>query len=145
MRKPVPEKLASALRRPPPLPRFRSRLHDERTATLIGTALGVAFATAFLTGLISHVLQHPPSWLAHHLPTRPSWGYRLTQGLHVASGIAAIPLLLAKLWTVYPKLFEWPPLKSVLHALERLSILVLFAGAVFELVTGLLNSAQWYV
>ncbi|GAA1983232.1 molybdopterin-dependent oxidoreductase [Catenulispora subtropica] len=131
--------------RKPPLPSFRSRLHDERTATLIGTALGVAFATAFLTGLVSHVLQHPPSWLAHHLPTRPSWGYRLTQGLHVSSGIAAIPLLLAKLWTVYPKLFEWPPLKSVAHALERLSILVLFAGAVFELVTGLLNAAQWYV
>jgi DMSO/TMAO reductase YedYZ molybdopterin-dependent catalytic subunit len=129
----------------PPLPRFRSRLHDERTATLIGTALGVAFATAFLTGLVSHVLQHPPSWLAHHLPTRPSWGYRLTQGLHVSSGVVAIPLLLAKLWTVYPKLFEWPPLKSVAHALERLSILVLFAGAVFELVTGLLNAAQWYV
>lgn len=144
MRKPTPENLTSFLRQPP-LPRFRSRLHDERTASLIGTALGAAFATAFLTGLISHVLQHPPSWLAHHLPTRPSWGYRLTQGLHVASGIAAIPLLLAKLWTVYPKLFEWPPLKSALHALERLSILVLFAGAVFELVTGLLNSAQWYV
>jgi DMSO/TMAO reductase YedYZ molybdopterin-dependent catalytic subunit len=128
----------------PPLPSFSSRLHDERTAALIGTALGVAFATAFATGLISHLLQHPPGWLAGHLPTRPSWGYRLTQGLHVSSGIAAIPLLFAKLWTVYPKLFEWPPLKSVAHALERLSILVLFAGAMFELVTGLLNAAQWY-
>ncbi|WP_370365205.1 molybdopterin-dependent oxidoreductase [Catenulispora sp. GP43] len=148
MRKPnpkaIPKDLVSILRRPP-LPRFRSRLHDERTATLIGTALGVAFAAAFVTGLISHVLQHPPSWLAHHLPTRPSWGYRFTQGLHVASGTAAIPLLLAKLWTVYPRLFAWPPLKSVAHALERLSILVLVAGAIFELVTGLLNSAQWYV
>lgn len=144
VRYPVPKDLASFLRRPP-LPRFRSRLHDERTTTLIGTALGAAFAVAFLTGLISHVLQHPPSWLAHHLPTRPAWGYRLTQGLHVASGIAAIPLLLAKLWTVYPKLFAWPPLKSLAHALERLSILVLVAGAIFELVTGLLNAAQWYV
>lgn len=129
----------------PPLPQFHSRLHDERTTTLVGTALGVAFVTAFLTGLVSHVLQHPPSWLAHHLWTRPSWGYRLTQGLHVVSGVAAIPLLLAKLWTVYPKLFQWPPLKSVTHALERLSILVLIAGAIFELVTGLLNAAQWYV
>lgn len=129
----------------PPLPRFHSRLHDERTTTLVGTALGVAFVTAFLTGLVSHVLQHPPTWLAHHLWTRPSWGYRLTQGLHVSSGIAAIPLLLAKLWTVYPKLFQWPPLKSAAHALERLSILVLISGAIFELVTGLLNAAQWYV
>jgi hypothetical protein len=128
----------------PPLPTFSSRLHDERTASLIGSALGVAFATAFATGLISHLLQHPPGWLAGHLWTRPSWGYRLTQGLHVSSGIAAIPLLFAKLWTVYPKLFAWPPLKSIGHALERLSILVLFSGAMFELVTGLLNTAQWY-
>jgi hypothetical protein len=144
VRKPTLNALVRLLKAPP-LPRFRSRLHDERTATLIGTALGVAFGTAFLTGLISHLLQHPPSWLAHHLPTGPSWGYRLTQGLHVTSGIAAIPLLLAKLWTVYPKLFQWPPLKSAAHALERLSILVLFSGAIFELVTGLLNAAQWYV
>jgi hypothetical protein len=121
---------------------FRSNLHDERTASLIGTALGVAFALAFVTGVISHELQHPPTWLP--LPTRPVWFYRFTQGLHVASGFAAIPLLLAKLWTVYPRLFSWPPVTSLVHALERLSIGVLVAGAVFELVTGLLNVAQWY-
>ena len=121
---------------------FRGHLHDERTASLLGTALGIAFATAFLTGLISHELQHPASWFP--LPTRPVWFYRATQGLHVASGTAAVPLLLAKLWTVYPKLFAWPPLKSLAHGLERLSIAVLVAGAVFELATGLLNTVQWY-
>jgi len=121
---------------------FRSSLHDERTATLIGTALGITFTTAFLTGLISHELQlaHPPTWI----PDRPVWIFRFTQGLHVASGTAAIPLLLAKLWTVYPKLFGWPPVKSVLHGLERLSIAVLVGGAIFQLVTGLLNVVQWY-
>jgi hypothetical protein len=121
---------------------FRSGLHDERTASFIGTALGIAFATAFLTGLISHELQlaHPPTWI----PDRPVWIYRFTQGLHVVSGLAAIPLLLAKLWTVYPKLFGWPPVRSLLHGLERLSIAVLVAGAIFELVTGLLNVVQWY-
>ena len=121
---------------------FRANLHDERTASLVGTALGIAFATAFVTGIISHELQlrHPPSWI----PDRPVWIYRFTQGLHVASGMAAIPLLLAKLWTVYPKLFAWPPIRSVLHALERLSIAVLVACAIFELITGLLNVAQWY-
>ncbi len=121
---------------------FRSSLHDERTAALIGTALGIAFTTAFLTGLISHELQlrHPPTWI----PDRPVWIYRFTQGLHVTSGLAAIPLLLAKLWTVYPRLFAWPPLSSIRHALERLSILVLVAGAIFQLVTGLLNVIQWY-
>ncbi len=30
------------------------------------------------------------------LPTRPVWGYRLTQGLHVASGLAAIVLVMAE-------------------------------------------------
>jgi hypothetical protein len=125
-------------------PVFRGRLHDARTATSIGRWLGPAFALCFVTGLVSHFMQHPPNWLADHIPSRPSWGYRVTQGLHVASGIAAVPLLLAKLWTVYPRLFEWPPLRSARHALERLSVAVLVAGAVFELATGLLNTAQWY-
>jgi DMSO/TMAO reductase YedYZ molybdopterin-dependent catalytic subunit len=92
--------------------------------------------------MISHELQHPASWWP--LPTRPVWFYRFTQGLHVASGLASIPLLLAKLWTVYPRLFAWPPVTSVLHALERLSIFALISGAIFELVTGLLNIVQWY-
>ncbi|WP_406430915.1 molybdopterin-dependent oxidoreductase [Streptomyces sp. NBC_00631] len=130
------------LRVSPPV--FKGRLHDARTATSIGRWLGPAFVLCFLTGLVSHFMQHPPGWLADHIPSRPSWGYRVTQGLHVASGIAAVPLLLAKLWTVYPRLFEWPVLRSVRHALERVSVAVLVAGAVFELATGLLNTVQWY-
>ncbi|MGI5404053.1 molybdopterin-dependent oxidoreductase [Streptomyces sp. CA-135486] len=138
--------------RPPRLPRlpalapptFSGRLHDARTATSLGRWLGAAIAVCFVTGLTSHYLQHPPGWLADVLPSRPTWGYRLTQGLHVASGIAAIPLLLAKLWTVYPRLFARPPLRSVRHALERLSVAVLVAAAVFQLFSGLLNTVQWY-
>ena len=126
------------------LPVFRGGLHDARTAVSIGRWLGLAFVVCFGTGLISHVMQHPPGWLAGDLPSRPVWGYRFTQGLHVASGIAAIPLLLAKLWTVYPRLFAWPALRSVRHALERLSVAVLVAASVFEVATGLLNTAQWY-
>jgi len=125
-------------------PVFKGGLHDARTATSLGRWLGAAFAVCFVTGLVSHFMQHPPGWLADDIPSRPVWGYRLTQGLHVASGIAAIPLLLAKLWTVYPRLFVWPPLRSVRHGLERLSVAVLVAGALFELATGLLNTAQWY-
>ncbi|MFF4407667.1 molybdopterin-dependent oxidoreductase [Streptomyces sp. NPDC001404] len=128
----------------PPLPVFSRRLHDARTATAIGRWLGLALVVCFVTGVISHYEQHPPAWLANSLPSRPSWGYRLSQGLHVASGIAAVPLLLAKLWTVYPRLFVWPPLRSVRHALERLSVAVLVATALLELFTGLLNAAQWY-
>lgn len=124
---------------------FTSALHDPRTAVVLGRWLGAALLTCFLTGLFSHVLQDPPAWLHDHLPSRPANGYQITQGLHVISGIAAIPLLGAKLWAVYPKLFEWPPARSVLHALERLGIAVLVAAMLIELFTGLLNTLQWYV
>ncbi|MDJ0382588.1 molybdopterin-dependent oxidoreductase [Streptomyces sp. G-G2] len=125
-------------------PSFSGALHDARTATAVGRWLGAAFAVCFVTGLISHYLQHPPSWAADALPSRPVWGYRLSQGLHVGTGLAAIVLLLVKLWTVYPRLFVWPPLRSVRHGLERLSVALLVASAVFELFSGLLNIAEWY-
>ncbi|WP_084713792.1 molybdopterin-dependent oxidoreductase [Streptacidiphilus rugosus] len=123
---------------------FRSRLHEPRTAVVIGRWLGLAVLTCFVTGLISHELQQPPGWLRDHLPSRPVQGYRITQGLHVISGIAAIPLLGAKLWTVYPRLFAWPPARSVRHALERLGVALLVGSMVLELFTGLLNTLQWY-
>jgi DMSO/TMAO reductase YedYZ molybdopterin-dependent catalytic subunit len=131
------------LRTPRP-PTFSGRLHDARTATQLGRWLGAAIVICFVTGVTSHYLQRPPDWLAGYLPSRPVWGYRVTQGVHVASGIAAIPLLLAKLWSVYPRLFVWPPLRSVRHALERLSVAVLVAAALFQLFTGLINTMEWY-
>jgi hypothetical protein len=123
---------------------FTSRLHGPRTAVLVGRWLGAAFLVCFVTGLISHVLQDPPGWLRNELPSRPVNGYRVTQGLHVISGIASIPLLGAKLWTVYPRLFAWPPARSVLQALERLGIALLVGSALLEVFTGLLNTLQWY-
>ena len=36
---------------------------------------------------------------------------RSTQGLHVNVGLAAMPFLLAKLWSVIPRLFVWPPVR----------------------------------
>jgi DMSO/TMAO reductase YedYZ molybdopterin-dependent catalytic subunit len=121
---------------------FRSSLHTERTAARLGIALGIAFGLCFLTGLVSHNIQHPPAWF--EWPAGPVWLYRLTQSVHVAAGLAAIPLLLAKLWVVYPRLFTWPPLGGVAHALERLSLLPLVGGAVFLLFSGLANIALWY-
>jgi hypothetical protein len=105
-------------------------------------ALGVSFSVCLATGLVSHALQHPPPWF--HWPARPVNLYRITQGVHVLTGIGSIPLLLAKLWVVYPKLFEWPPVRGVVHALERLSLLVLIAGALFLLFTGTINVAYYY-
>lgn len=121
---------------------FRSPLHSERVAARLGLWLGIAFIVCFLTGLVSHYMQQPPQWL--HWPTTPSWLYRATQGIHVATGMATIPLLVAKMWTVYPKLFVWPPARSLLHALERGSLFLLVGGAAFQLISGLINIALFY-
>ena len=78
-------------------------------------------------------------------PASPSWLYRLTQGLHVGLGLVLVPVVLAKLWSVAPKLFAWPPVRSPAQALERLSLLLLVGGILFEIVTGLLNIQYDYV
>jgi DMSO/TMAO reductase YedYZ molybdopterin-dependent catalytic subunit len=109
---------------------------------VLGLALGVAFTVCFLTGLVDYLAQHPPHWF--HLPPRPVNLYRVTEGVHVVTGIACIPLLLAKLWTVWPKLFEWPPLRDVAHAAERLSLVPLVGGSLFLLFTGVANIDYWY-
>lgn len=108
----------------------------------VGIALGVAVAICFVTGLISHFIQQPQSWF--YWPSRPVWLYRLTQGLHIITGIAAIPLLIVKLWSVYPKLFERPIIGGLARQLERASILVLMASILFQFSTGLMNIAKWY-
>lgn len=122
--------------------RFTSDLHDPRTAAILGIAIGVTFTTCFVTGLMSHFLQNPPTWLS--TPTRPAGLYRATQAVHTLTGVASIPLLLAKLWVVFPKLFEWPPVKSVANALERLALLPLVGGSLFLLLSGTANLARWY-
>lgn len=115
--------------------------HDTRTASILGIALGVCFTTCFVTGLVSHTLQHPPGWL--EWPSRPAGLYRFTQGLHVIAGTAAIPLLLAKLWTVYPRLFLPLPTRLT-DSIERISLVPLVGGALFMLFTGTANIARWY-
>jgi DMSO/TMAO reductase YedYZ molybdopterin-dependent catalytic subunit len=134
--------LSELPRRPPHEDDFTGSLRDERVSARLGLALGIAFGLCFATGLLSHAIQHPPGWFTW--PTRPVNLYRVTQGVHVLSGIASIPLLLAKLYSVYPKLFTWPPVRSAVHALERGSVFVLVGAAFFELLTGLLNIAGWY-
>jgi hypothetical protein len=128
--------------RPPFWPTFRSPLHEPAVAARIGRVLGICVLVCFGTGLLSHYQYHPWSWLPE--PATPAWGYRLSQGVHVFTGIACIPLVLVKLWTVYPRLFAWPPARSPLHALERLSVAVLVATLLLELITGLLNILNWY-
>ena len=124
---------------------FTSRLRGPAVASRVGLALGVSFGVCFLTGLVSHYAQLPSQPVP--FPTSPAWGYRLTQGLHVLSGTAAVPLLLVKLWTVFPRLFLRPPRVSrqlLVDLAERGSIAVLVASAVFLLASGLANMTAWY-
>jgi DMSO/TMAO reductase YedYZ molybdopterin-dependent catalytic subunit len=121
---------------------FSSALRSERVAAVLGIALGVSFSICFVTGLYSHFAQHPTSWF--ELPARPAGLYRVTQGLHVATGIATIPILLAKLWVIYPKLFRWPPFTNVANVIERISLFPLIAGGLFMLGSGLANINLWY-
>jgi DMSO/TMAO reductase YedYZ molybdopterin-dependent catalytic subunit len=121
---------------------FTSRLHDRRVTSVLGLSLAATFTACFATGLLSHAIQNPPAWFVW--PSRPANLYRVTQGIHVAAGLASIPLLLAKLWTVYPRLWTWPPVEGIAHAVERLSLLPLVGGSLFLLAGGLANVALWY-
>ncbi|TDC49750.1 molybdopterin-binding protein [Jiangella ureilytica] len=121
---------------------MRRPAHDARTAAILGIALGACFLVCFLTGLYSHLQQHPVGWLP--IPPRPVSLYRVTQGLHVATGFATVPLLLAKLWSVYPRLFRWPPVTGAAQAAERLMLVPLVCGAVFLLFSGVANVSRWY-
>jgi Oxidoreductase molybdopterin binding domain len=128
--------------RPLRWPRFKSPLRSTAVTARLGRVLGICFAICFVTGLLSHYQYHPWSWLPE--PASPVWLYRVTQGVHVLTGIATIPLLLVKLWSVYPNLFRWPPVRSMKHAAERFSVFVLVSASLIQLFTGFLNVLNWY-
>ncbi|MFC8448973.1 molybdopterin-dependent oxidoreductase [Kitasatospora sp. NPDC057223] len=126
---------------------------------MFGLVLLAGIPVMFVTGLLSYAAYNPDlaavndqtpdkGWLGFYLfswPTDPSWLYRLNQGVHVTLGIVLIPVLLAKLWSVIPRLFCWPPVRSPAQALERLSLLLLVGGALFEFITGVFNVQLHYV
>ncbi|GAA2984113.1 molybdopterin-dependent oxidoreductase [Streptomyces drozdowiczii] len=126
---------------------------------VLGIVLLAGITLLFVTGLLSYAAYNPDlnpvndktpdkGLLGFYLfpwPTSPHWLYRLTQGLHVTVGIVLVPVLLAKLWSVVPRLFTLPPARSLAHALERISLLLLVGGALFEFVTGLLNIQLEYL
>lgn len=132
---------------------WRSPLRGPWFTSVLGIALLGGITVLFITGLVSYAAYNPglspvndktpdKGLLGFYLfawPTDPTWLYRLTQGVHVTLGIALIPVLLAKLWSVLPRLFTLPPVRSLAHAMERISLLVLVGGALFEFATGVLN------
>lgn len=146
--------------RNPSSPAFwRSPLRGPWFTSVLGVVLLVGITVLFVTGLVSYAAYNPnlapvndmtpdKGLLGFYLfswPTDPPWLYRLTQGVHVTLGITLIPVLLAKLWSVLPKLFTLPPARSLAHALERISLLLLVGGALFEFTTGVLNVQLDYV
>jgi DMSO/TMAO reductase YedYZ molybdopterin-dependent catalytic subunit len=143
---------------PPPGPFrpafWRSPLRGPWLTAALGSMLLVLVSIVIVTGFLSHVAYEPdlrgnaivPTDLPFNFgwPTAPSWLYAVTQGLHVNVGLAAIPFLLAKLWSVIPRLFAWPPVVSPAQAIERLAIALLVSSAVFQFATGVLNAQYWY-
>ena len=138
---------------------WRSPIRGPWLTSVFGLILLAGIPVLFVTGLLSYAAYNPDlsplndqtpgkGLLGFYLfswPTHPVWLYRLNQGVHVTLGLVLVPILLAKLWSVLPKLFEWPPLRDPAHALERLSLFLLVGGVVFEFATGILNIQQWYV
>ena len=137
---------------------WRSPLRGPWLTSVFGLVLLLGLPIVIVTGLLSYLAYQPQfagnafpaqvyglrlpyfSW-----PTNPAWLYRLNQGAHVAVGLALIPLVLAKLWSVIPKLFDWPPAKSVAQLIERVSLALLVGSILFELATGVLNTQYDYV
>lgn len=115
---------------------------NPRTAVVIGRLLGAAFLLCFATGLYSHFIQDPlPGML---FLTRPVWLYQVSQGIHITAGILCFPLIFAKLYAVFPELFQTPPVRSFPHFLERASIALFVAASLVQITIGLLNTYQWY-
>ncbi|MFJ9551421.1 molybdopterin-dependent oxidoreductase [Streptomyces erythrochromogenes] len=148
---------------PPPGPArpgfWRSPLRGPWLTGVFGLILLAGIPVLFVTGLLSYAAYNPDlaprndqtpdkGLLGFYLftwPTSPYWLYRVTQGTHTVLGVVLVPVLLAKLWSVIPKLFAWPPLRSVAHGLERISLLLLVGGVGFTFVTGILNIQLDYV
>jgi DMSO/TMAO reductase YedYZ molybdopterin-dependent catalytic subunit len=139
---------------------WRSPIRGPWLTSVLGLVLLIGFPIMFATGLWSYagylpnlasVNNETPSvgLLGDYLnwftwPTHPVWLYRLTQGTHVTLGLMLTPIVLFKLWSVLPKLFEWPPVSSIAVILERISLIAVVGGVIFELVTGILNVQTYY-
>jgi DMSO/TMAO reductase YedYZ molybdopterin-dependent catalytic subunit len=131
---------------------WRSPIRGPWLTSIFGAALLVGIPIEFVTGLVSYAAYNPrlrgnnpnshTGILHFYLFTwvsGPPWLYRLTQGVHITLGLALVPVVLAKLWSVIPRLFVLPPFRTIAQVLERISLIFLVGGIVFEMVTGILN------
>jgi len=134
---------------------FKSPLRGPWLSSLLSSALLPLIVICALTGFLSHAAYQPDlgenglfdegvDLYFFDWPTSPAWLYAATQGLHIITGLAAIPILLAKLWAVIPQLFERPAVRSAAHLFERLGLALLVSGALFVFATGVLNIQIYY-
>ncbi|MCW2655617.1 MAG: hypothetical protein QOE41_2045 [Mycobacterium sp.] len=136
---------------------WRSPLRGPWLTSVFGLVLLITVPIVTVTGLLSYIAYGPQfgqaipadvGWLklpTFDWPVNPPWLYRLSQGLHVGLGLVLIPVVLAKLWSVIPRLFAWPPVRSAAQALERVSLVMLVGGVLFEIITGVLNIQYDYI
>ena len=139
---------------------WKSPLRGPWLASILSAALLPLIVICALTGFLSHVAyetEYPgnsvtggdallgPVYSLLDWPAGFAWLYAINQGLHVTSGLAAIPILFAKLWAVIPKLWERPALRSLAHAVERISLALLVGASLFVFATGVLNIQYYYV
>jgi DMSO/TMAO reductase YedYZ molybdopterin-dependent catalytic subunit len=146
---------------PPPGPArpgfWRSPIRGPWLTATLGIVLLIGFPLVFVTGILSHAAYMPQlgnndvlprdlglQFVKVDWPTNPVWLYALNQGLHVTVGIVLVPVLLAKLWSVIPKLFAWPPAPNAAEVLTKLANLLLVGSAFFQLATGIANIQLWY-
>jgi len=143
----------------PPFDRsaWRSPLRGPWLASVLSLALLVLFTIEIATGYFSYVAYAPTlgandvaaggpdeALFGWTWPTEPAWLYGLNQSLHVLAGVAAVPILAAKLWVVMPKFYAWPPARSVADVLERGTYALIIGSSIFLIFTGLFNVAYWY-
>ena len=137
---------------------WKSPLRGLWLTSVLAVVLLAGLSVMVITGLLSYAAYNPrlphndptpgASLLKFYLfswPTHPAWLYRVNQGVHITLGLALVPVLLAKLWSVLPRLFTWPPARSPAQLLERLSLIMLVGGALFEFATGILDIQNYYV
>ena len=153
MRPPWPEKAPPGPFRPT---FWKSPLRGPWMTAFLGSVLLAMLVIVGLTGFLSHTAYQPDLGMNEIVPrdgdilpifswpTSPSWLYALNQGLHVTIGFVAVPFLLAKLWSVIPRLFAWPPVDSPAQGIERAAIALLVGSALFLFATGVVNAQNHY-
>jgi DMSO/TMAO reductase YedYZ molybdopterin-dependent catalytic subunit len=137
---------------------WRSPLRGPWLTATLGRLLLWSLPVVFVTGLLSNAAYNP--WLNGNValqgrtrspldfylftwPAHPSWLYALNQGIHLSLGLALIPAVIVKQWSVMPRFAMWSRPRGLIDAIERLSLVFLVAGIFFELVTGVLFEEYW--